>query len=194
MAELAIHDPHYFNVESDQKTAIVHLFHNPIPADGPRDEGPGWARMVDDIYLKAKLNGPFMENFFDVRILMSIAGNMNEVKLQPPIIPDPVRIRFRNNTSGVVKMCGLVNGYLSAPTPCCLEYQPGVGEYSEYATIGIDNNRYLVFTSEDDSLGFFDNQSGDELPVETTPLSWCTGYYIRIPSGLVSREIVIKSV
>lgn len=51
MAELAIHEPHYFNVESEQKTAIVHLFHNPIPADGPRDEGPEWAREVDDIYL-----------------------------------------------------------------------------------------------------------------------------------------------
>lgn len=51
MAELAIHDPHYLNVESDQKTAIVHLFHNPIPADGHRDEGPEWAREVDDIYL-----------------------------------------------------------------------------------------------------------------------------------------------
>lgn len=51
MAELAIHDPHYFNVESEQKTAIVHLFHNPIPADGPREEGPEWARNVDDIYL-----------------------------------------------------------------------------------------------------------------------------------------------
>ena len=51
MAELSIHDPHYFNVENEQKTAIVHLFHNPIPADGPREEGPEWAKEVDDIYL-----------------------------------------------------------------------------------------------------------------------------------------------
>ena len=197
MAELAIHDPHYFNVESNQKTAIVHLFHNPIPADGPRDEGPEWARALDDIYLKATLNGSNISNFFDVRAIVISFGNTNEIKLDPPTsTPEPVKIRFQNQTSDAVKMCGLIHGQgsLSALMPCYFEYPRGVSEFNNYDTVSIDNDRYLVFTSEDDKLGFFDNRSGDALPVITSGYSGYTSYYIKISWSLLSKEIVIKSV
>ena len=197
MAELAIHDPHYFHVESNQKTAIVHLFHNPIPADGPRNEGPEWARAVDDIYLKATLNGSNISNFFDVRATVISLGDINEIKLTPPTsTPEPVKIKFRNETSDTVKMCGLIHGQgsLSALMPCYFEYPRGVSEFNNYDTVSIDDNRYLVFTSKDDKLGFFDNISDDELPVITSGYSGYTSYYIKISRALLSKEIVIRSV
>lgn len=52
MAEKAIHDPQYTNIESGQKNFMVRLFDNPIPADGPREEGPEWAREIDEILVK----------------------------------------------------------------------------------------------------------------------------------------------
>lgn len=155
MAELAIHDPHYFNVESDQKTAIVHLFHNPIPADGPRDEGPEWAREVDDIYLIGGVgpDGPTVKTVTNDEVTEWSAGGGSEhiTRSLPIRLTDSAGFNFSN--------IGVISMYEDVIAPRVFGLSNG--DHRNLTLIEIDGAVVMRFAR----LGFKVTCNGADLPV-----------------------------
>lgn len=150
MAELAIHDPHYFNVESEQKTAIVHLFHNPIPADGPREEGPEWAKEVDDIYLIGGVGpeGPTVKTVVNDEVTEWSAGGGQKT----------VAITITNNTEFNISNCAIIEIFSGLVVPYVFQFNNGATFSAEalitdgYITIETTRNFNSVKLNDDEIL------------------------------------------